>query len=63
MNQPQMNADQFLLTANGREWTRILRGWGWAGGLLFMGGVAHAAGTLTVSTPGYPANRSAEYTM
>ena len=25
-------------------------------------GLAHAAGTLTVSTPGYPANRSAEYT-
>jgi hypothetical protein len=28
-----------------------------------MGGLADAAGTLTVSTPGYPANRSAEYTI
>ena len=30
--------------------------------LLALGGVVHAAGTLTVSTPGYSPNRSAEYT-
>ena len=31
--------------------------------LPFCFGLADAAGTLTVSTPGYPANRSAEYTI